>query len=49
MSKSYAYLYRARVIAYPEGSHKPHRFLGNALSRHIDRFPSVFRRKGGAA
>lgn len=28
MSKSYTYLYRARVIAYPEGSHKPHRFLG---------------------
>lgn len=36
MTKSYTYLYRARVtylyrarvISYPEGSHKPHRFLG---------------------
>jgi hypothetical protein len=28
MSKSHTYLYRARVIAYPEGSHEPHRVLG---------------------
>lgn len=28
MSKSYTYLYRARVVSYPEGSHTSHKWLG---------------------
>lgn len=30
MSRNYTYLYRARVIAYPEGSHAAHKHLGES-------------------
>lgn len=36
MSRDYTYLYRARVIAYPEGSHTSHRFLGEDWPVPVD-------------